>query len=132
MESTITPRQTKYCDAIRKAIATLRHATNLELLEALRMTYPDLSATTVHRLTARLVERGELQFAPPTTDGAMRFDVNTTKHDHFMCRHCGKLRDATFPDTTLRDIEGQFEGCTISGPITISGICKNCTGSHYA
>lgn len=126
METTITPRQSKYCNAAREILAQLGHSTNLTLLEVLRQQYPDLSATTVHRITSRLVDRGELQLAPPAQDGAMRFDSNLAIHDHFMCKSCGVLKDASFSPDTLHTIEKQFDDCHISGPITITGLCKNC------
>jgi Fur family transcriptional regulator, peroxide stress response regulator len=105
---------------------SIGHATNLELLSALQKTYPSLSATTVHRITTRLVQRGELQLAPATPDGAMRFDSNLTAHDHFLCRRCGILKDTVILPRVLATIEQQFDDCHISGPVTITGLCKQC------
>lgn len=123
----ILARQSRYCDAVLECAKKLGHATNLEVLSELQKTYPKLSATTVHRITARLVERGELQLAPPALDGAMRFDFHAATHDHFMCHSCGRLRDTTVSPDLLSSLEAQFEDCHISGPITISGLCKLCT-----
>lgn len=103
------------------------HATNVELLGRLRAIYPGLSATTVHRITARMVERGELQMAPSSRDNNMRFDANLSPHDHFMCDQCGLLRDANLGDIVRPEIERAIgSDCSISGSLTVSGICKQC------
>ena len=59
----VQDRTTKYTSAVREFLAVQRHATNTEILAHLQAVYPDISATTVHRITARLYERGELQLA---------------------------------------------------------------------
>lgn len=126
---TETPtRQTKYCQAIETAITQLGHATNSELLFKLREMYPDLSATTVHRATARLASRGTISVAPSTSDGSMRYDANTSLHDHFMCTVCGLLRDTDIKDSVVPIVEASIgEGCSISGRLTIAGTCKQCS-----
>lgn len=120
-------RTTKYVTAVRDHMRVVGHATNTDLLEALRDEFPDVSATTVHRITSRLLERRELQLAPPSSENAMQFDVNLAPHDHFMCTHCGLLRDATLSEKLRPLVEQSIgDGCTISGSLTISGICKSC------
>ena len=71
-------RQSRYCTAIVSELQTLGHATNTQLLAALQRSYPTLSATTVHRATARLAQRGDIATAPPDSSGAMRYDTHTT------------------------------------------------------
>ncbi len=122
-------RQTKYCQAIEQTIGLLGHATNAELLAALRASYPDLSATTVHRATARLASRGTIAFAPSTIDGSMRYDANITPHDHFQCSSCGILRDTNVKDKIIPILESSIGDCSISGQLTISGTCKRCMGA---
>lgn len=125
-QSTIAPRQTKYCTAIERILSELGHATNTELLTALRLEFPALSATTVHRASARLADRGQISIAPPAIDGSMRYDTNTSPHDHFVCLSCGMLRDADVKDEVIPILEAAIGDCRISGQLTISGICKLC------
>ena len=125
-------RQTKYCQAIEIEIVKLGHATNAELLQVLRKTYPDLSATTVHRATARLASRGVIGIAPSCHDGSMCYDANTTPHDHFQCLSCGVLRDTDVKDKVIPILEESIGDCRISGQLTISGMCKNCMRSQVA
>ena len=118
----------RYSKALMGIMRHLGHATNSELLGELRRIYPDLSATTVHRITSRFVERGELQLAPSGSQNNLRFDFNRMPHDHFMCEKCGILKDAEISSLLRPQIEKAIgEGCSIAGSLTVSGICKNCS-----
>jgi len=122
----IASRQSKYCQAIAAVMQQRGHASNAELIEELRHTFPDVSATTVHRATARLASRGELATAPSATNGDMRYDAKTTPHDHFLCGKCGILRDVDIAEEITKLVKSKLAGCGISGRVTISGTCKEC------
>lgn len=127
MEPTPIERTTKYVLAVKEYLAHAGHATNAELLLALQQQYPQLSATTIHRITARLIERGEILLAPAGKDNVLRFDANKVPHDHFMCLNCGLLRDASLDQKVRPLIEESIgDGCKISGRLIVSGLCKNC------
>ncbi len=120
-------RTTKYISEVRLLMSELGHATNSELHEKLQHKFPDLSSTTVHRITARMVERGELRMAPNSIENCMRFDANLLPHDHFACERCGLLRDANLGSIVRPEIEKAIgDDCSISGSLTVSGICKQC------
>lgn len=125
-DAIVTQRQTKYCQAIEDMLDSFGHATNAELLRELRKTYSELSATTVHRATARLALRGKIAVAPSSNDGAMRYDTNVTPHDHFHCSSCDMLRDTNIKDKVASVLELSIEDCHISGRLTVSGTCKQC------
>jgi Fur family peroxide stress response transcriptional regulator len=127
-------RQTKYCKAIKNSLKLICHATNKQLLAELRISFPDLSATTVHRATSRLAVRGEIGLAPATKDGSMRYDANIKPHDHFLCNNCNVLRDTDIMNKITPILESYTGDCQISGRLTISGTCKNCiklNGEEY-
>lgn len=120
-------RVTRYTAAIQGLIATKGHVTNAEILDSLKISNPDISATTVHRITTRLVERGIVRLAPSSSKNERRFDANLQAHDHFNCLGCGMLRDADIKHSILPILETAIGGgCSISGRIVISGYCKNC------
>ncbi len=124
---TLQDRTTKYISAVRDMMMARGHATNAEVLQWLKQSYPDISATTVHRITARLYERGELRLAPSGAANVLRYDANLEPHDHFMCEKCGLLRDAQLGDLVRPAIEKAIGAdCSISGSLTVSGICKQC------
>lgn len=119
-------RSTKYSKAIVPVLARLGHATNARLLSELRQQFPEVSATTVHRATARLADRGEIAIAPPAPDGSMRYDANTTPHDHFACQACSNIRDLHVASELIPRIETELGGCKISGQLLVSGVCGHC------
>lgn len=119
-------RETKYTRSVREAMAKLGHATNAQIADMLRQEFFDLSDTTVHRVTARLLAAGELQAAPAAPDGSQRFDVNSTPHDHFTCADCGGLRDISVPAACREMIQAELGGCIMNGPLIISGNCRAC------
>lgn len=120
------PRETKYTLAVRSAVSRLRHATNAEIAAELRIKYPYVSDTTVHRVTQRLWKNGELALAPATCEGALRYDANPAQHDHFLCRSCERLVDMQVPQACRALIQYQLGGCRVGGSLTISGDCEKC------
>lgn len=124
MRKTLQTRETRYCTAVKLALAEYGHATNHELLTSMRVKYPALSATTVHRITSRLAQRGEIGLAPATLSGELRYDGNKRSHDHFRCIHCDGLKDMQMTAKLLPLLS--LEGCIVSGPFVISGSCKEC------
>lgn len=124
-----TDRSTKYVIKLQQLLQQYGHSTNAQLLETLKVEYPSVSATTVHRVTTRLLARGVVALAPSGRDGAMRFDANTTPHDHFMCVWCGRLCDTVFSSVVRSQIEAQvaaIDDCELSGSLTVSGVCGDC------
>lgn len=125
-DTSVRPRQTKYKQAIKASLDKLGHATNNDLLLVLQKTFPELSATTVHRATAGMAARGEIGIGPKDRSGAMRYDSNIRPHDHFNCSNCDILRDADIKQDIAPIIEKSIGDCRISGRLVIAGICKNC------
>lgn len=121
-------RETKYTKDILELMGNLGHATNAELTQELRKSYPDLSLTTVHRATARLQERGTLALAPSASDGSMRYDIKTSPHDHFICNGCGGIRDIDVAEKLIPTISKALGGCKVTGRLLIHGSCEHCLG----
>lgn len=119
-------RETRYTNAVRQVMDEFGHVTNAELVAVLRKDFPDISATTVHRVTARLYAVGELGVGPKTVEGAVRYDANTSDHDHFVCEICGGVKDITVSRQCRVLISRQLDGCQANGALTISGRCQQC------
>jgi Fe2+ or Zn2+ uptake regulation protein len=122
----VLTRNTKYRQAIQEYLSNVGHATNAEILQNLRKTFPDLSATTVHRLTTRMCRRGEISLAPKDSRGSLRYDANNTVHDHFLCQGCDQLRDVQLADKLRPMLEKQMGDCCVNGNFVISGLCNSC------
>lgn len=119
-------RHTKYTDEIARIIAARGHASNAEIATDLRKVYPDVSDTTVHRVTARMLEDGVVAFAPKTQHGSVRYDASLEPHDHFHCNHCDGLKDVCVPDAIRNELGRLISGCIINGQLTVSGDCHQC------
>ena len=123
-------RQTKYVAAVVDALAELGHATNAQIHELVQKEYPEVSATTIHRVTSRLKKRGLIGCAPKTSDGSERYDISTDPHHHFMCTACDNVCD--FPDShkaqiLIAELKELSEECALAGRLTLSGVCEKCS-----
>jgi len=112
-------------DAVLKTLRELRHATNMTLYAVLHPTMPTLSVQAVHRITARLLERGEIGLAP--SDGRqLMLDANPHTHDHFACTSCGGLMDIQLPESTIAAIQAQLGRNLVRDGIVLNGRCESC------
>lgn len=122
----IKRRKSKYVEHVQTSLLRRGHATNAEIAADVRIVYPLVSDTTVHRITQRMLEDGECQLAPCTSDGSMRFDINTEKHDHFECSECGQLRDITVSLDVREQLQCLAGDCRFEGALKIVGTCRAC------
>lgn len=99
---------TKYEKAIYDIIRTSHeHLTVHQIFERLRGKYPSVVLATVYNNLNRLWESGVIRRV--STEGMPdRYDT-VQKHDHLVCRHCGRILDVRFADLTapLRDQLGE-------------------------
>jgi Fe2+ or Zn2+ uptake regulation protein len=119
-------RETKYTQTILEALRTLKHASNAEIIEFIRNTYPTVSDTTIHRATTRLAKRNEIGIGPRDAHGNLRYDTNTNPHDHFICTGCGGIRDLDVAEKVLPTISNALGGCGIEGRLELKGLCTLC------
>lgn len=123
-------RKTKYSVAITDFMQSVGHATNADILTHLHSTYPNLSATTVHRITSSMVNRNMLASAPVAPGNVARFDANLAGHDHFECIRCGCIRDIAVPSNCLEGLQEVLGECKFGGHLNIQGTCKECLKSE--
>ncbi len=68
------------------------HPTADAVYEILRKTEPNISLGTVYRNLNMLVSNNEINVLR-TNDEKVRFDGDTSSHQHFICKQCGKIID---------------------------------------
>lgn len=119
-------RHTKYTRAVDQALRHCGHATNAQLTAVVRADYPQVSDTTIHRVTQRFYDDGLITTAPATPDGAVRYDANSTAHDHFICQGCDGIKDVQIPLALRRELEQLVEGCCLDDRLIVVGTCKKC------
>ncbi len=118
-------RKTPQTTLIRELLAKKGHATNQELAAAARKTFPDMTNTTVHRITTRLVVASMAAYAP-SLDHVKVIDANTEDHDHFLCQGCNRLVDVKLTDATFNQLQSQLPSRLSRHNILVAGMCEKC------
>jgi Fe2+ or Zn2+ uptake regulation protein len=126
-----TSRMTPQTKAVIEYVNRCGHATNKQILTSIRSNFPNLSATTVHRITQRLVLAGLLARGPEI-EGSMIVDSNLMAHDHFVCKNCNELKDIYINDVIRSDIQKQTGLSIATSQLTIFGDCTSCRTKHVA
>ena len=90
---------TKYEKAIYDIVATSHeHLTVSQIYERLKESCPQVVPATVYNNLNKLWDSGLIRKV--SIEGMPdRYDL-VKKHDHLVCRHCGKLMDISFEDLT--------------------------------
>lgn len=99
---------TKYEKAIFDIIyASRAHLTVNQIFEKLQLQYPAVVLATVYNNLNKICEAGLIRKV--SVEGMPdRYDI-VQKHDHLVCKLCGKIADITFADLTapLREQLGE-------------------------
>ncbi len=118
-------RMTPQTITVLKIARQFGHSTNLDILNESLKTFPSLSATTVHRITKRLIQSGLLA-AGPKIKGQILIDSNTTAHDHFLCNDCQGIKDLTINPSIRCQIQKELGIDRVPASLTIYGDCQKC------
>lgn len=106
------------------------HPTADEIYEKARLEDSRISRGTVYRNLNLLTQEGELlRISVP--DGPDRFDFNTRRHYHFICRACKRVNDApgltSNPIEEMGEISQKLEGYKLEGfELYLTGLCPAC------
>ncbi len=105
------------------------HPTADMIYAGLHASVPTLSKTTVYN-TLRLFCEAGLACSLNLDAGNQRFDGQTHRHDHFICRHCGRVFDVPAADAKagsraelpagLREFE------VFRTEVSYFGLCADC------
>ena len=99
------------------------HLTAAKMFEELKKKYPGVVLATVYNNLNKLWEAGMIRKV--SVEGmADRYD-RMEKHDHLVCRHCGKLADIGLEDLTL-SLMGQLGEFFLSYDFKVLYICPEC------
>lgn len=115
---------TKYEKQIYQIVhASESNLTAEQIFSELKKIYPSVSQATVYNnlnklYAAGLIRRVSVEGAPD------RYD-RITKHDHLVCRRCGRLTDVSLEDLTV-SLKRQLGGDFLSYDLKIFYICPEC------
>jgi Fur family transcriptional regulator, peroxide stress response regulator len=120
-------RQTRQRQAILQAVERSHdHPTAAQVYERVRQVLPGIGYATVYRNLGALAEDGlirEIRVGDVT-----QYDRRTDRHDHAVCRGCGKLVDVLvpLPSETIQAVMDQC-GFKVAGYHTeVFGLCSEC------
>lgn len=115
---------TKYEKELFAIINTSReHLTVDQLFHKLRETYPNVALATVYNNLNRLMETGLIRKV--SIEGMPdRYD-RVQKHDHLVCKQCGKLADIAFHDLTA-SLHEQLNDEFLYYDLKVYYLCPEC------
>ena len=106
-----------------------RHLTPLEIYHGVEKTTPGITEATVYRTLNFLVEQN-LLLAAHIGNGQLVYEMADHRHDHLICRSCGKTVEVDHAD--LQPLYERFETSTgfriDSVHQTFFGLCPHCQG----
>ena len=115
---------TKYEKEIYRLITeSAEHMTAEQVFSEVKKIYPSVSLATIYNNLNKLNEAGMIRKI--TVEGSPdRYD-RAVKHDHIVCRRCGKLLDVQFRDLTDM-LESQMGGNFLFYDLKVYYICPEC------
>ena len=114
--------------AVYRALAEdVSHPTAEALHSKLQVAMSSLSQATVYRIL-EFFERERLVRRVSTTAGAGRFDANTSRHQHLVCRSCGRMTDYEAEAPAVYRLPSQMIGQFVAEEVDIRivGLCRDC------
>lgn len=115
---------TKYGTKILEIVSASRsHMTAEEIFDALRQTYPTVVLATVYNNLNRLwqedlIRKVSVEGMPDQYDRIQR-------HDHLVCKGCGKLLDIDLGDLTT-ELEKKAGISILSYDLKLTYLCNDC------
>jgi len=106
-------------------IQARRHPTADEIYRQVRQRLPSISRATVYNTLDTLVEDREAGVLLEESSGPARFDGKRERHDHFVCRRCGRIEDLHAPALD-RLPAPRGVGRVDSHSVTFRGVCRRC------
>lgn len=126
-------RYSKQRELILNAVLKNRiHPTAENVYRLLKEDYPELSLGTVYRNLNYLAENNMLKKIN-VPDGSDRFDGTLARHQHLICRNCGKVSDINVDELAkIKDSIKKTNGFEIDiDTLAFEGICDECAEKDH-
>ena len=104
-----------------------KHLTAQEIHDRVRARLPGLAYATVYNALGYLQQAGLVQVIN-LGSGAALYDKNVARHDHLVCRQCGKVLDYSFPDLeqALEHVRRTTGFQVQKVEVMLTGVCPDC------
>lgn len=114
----------KYTKKILEIVQASRdHMTAEQIFGTLRQTYPSVVRATVYNNLNRLCEEGKIRKI--SLEGMPERYDRIQRHDHLVCRKCGRLSDLDLGDMT-RQLERKAGISILSYDLKLLYLCEEC------
>lgn len=115
----------------REIAASGVHPDAETVFNGVRARIPTISLDTVYRTLHTLLDLGLIGTLGFPLE-RMRFDGNTARHHHFVCRRCGSVRDFTCEDYDQLQVPAAVSaiGAVDTTQVEFRGVCRNCSIGH--
>lgn len=130
MKKTLTVNAQAVLEAVRNAPY---HSTALEVYEIVRQEQPHIGLASIYRILRSLVEQGyirELHLG----DESSQYDGHIARHDHAICRVCGKLVDipvdVAFSSQALQEAAFTVGMVLETHEVRLYGCCLSCQAAQ--
>ncbi len=119
---------TKYGKKILEIVTASRsHMTAEQIFDALRQTYPKVALATVYNNLNRLWQENLIRKV--SVEGMPdRYD-RIQRHDHLVCKRCGKLLDIELEDLTAQ-LEKMAGMAILSYDLKLTFVCEECKNKN--
>lgn len=104
------------------------HPTAETIYHLAKMELPRISMGTVYRNLSEMSAQGEI-LRIPFSDGPDRFDNNLSRHDHAVCKVCGRLFDLPPVVVYMPDKSVPQEYRLLDTQLLLQCICSGCEES---
>lgn len=120
-------RQTRQREVILGLVLRgMDHPTAAQVFDRARKELPSVGYATVYRTLGALVDEGRLRAL--RVGDVTQYDRRTDRHDHLVCRQCGKVCDVEVPigAENLSEIEAESGFSVDEYHVEIFGSCAEC------
>jgi Fur family transcriptional regulator, peroxide stress response regulator len=116
--------------AVLEAVrSTNNHPTALEVYELVKQQRPRIGLASIYRILHTLVEQEYIRELALGNESS-RYDSRTSRHDHALCRSCGKLLDVPveifFSLPALQNAARTVGIALESHEVRLYGLCRSC------
>ncbi len=121
-------RLTRQREAVLRVIQQAdKHLTAQTVYDRVRQQLPGIAYGTVYNALSYLMQVGLIQVLN-VGNGPALYDRNLERHDHLVCRHCGKVLDYDFRDLEqAMDQAAKATGFRIEqAQALFVGLCPDC------
>ncbi len=102
------------------------HPTVAQIYDALSLTMPTLTKTTVYQ-SLKLFVKHKAVLMITIDERNVRFDADISAHAHFICKHCSHIYDLPLPPGVKHVVPTLLEGHIISEiHLYYKGLCRIC------